>query len=66
MQQEITDAIEAQMHSLVLEMEWEKGDFMINDNLGLAHYAVPGTQEDPDEVRVRVRVRIRVRVRLKG
>ena len=49
-QEEITGAIEAQMDSLVLEMEWEKGDMVINDNLGLAHYAVPGTQGDRKKV----------------
>ena len=33
-------------------MEWQKGDMVINDNLGLAHYAVPGTQGDREKVRM--------------
>ena len=49
-QKEITAAIEAHTDSLVFEMEWQKGDMVINDNLGLAHYAVPGTQGDRNKV----------------
>jgi taurine dioxygenase len=42
-QEEITKAINDS--NLVLKMSWQEGDFAINDNVGLAHYAVPGTQK---------------------
>lgn len=35
-------------------MKWKPGDFTINDNLGLAHYACPGTQNDWREVGLRI------------
>ena len=35
-------------------MKWEVGDFMISDNIGLAHYASEGTQRCPDTVGLRI------------
>lgn len=44
-QHELTAACErALKDGTAITMEWEAGDFSINDNIGLAHYAVPGTQ----------------------
>lgn len=53
-QQELTNEIESRLDDLGLRMKWQKGDFMINDNLGLAHYASEGTQEDPEKVGLRI------------
>ena len=49
-QAEITAAIEALATTMpeagaFVNMKWRKHDFAINDNLGLAHYATPGTQD---------------------
>ena len=35
-------------------MKWQPGDFAINDNLGLAHYASEGTQGDRRRVGLRI------------
>lgn len=51
-QQEIGQALDKS--GLILKMQWEKGDFAINDNLGLAHYASPGTQADREKVGLRI------------
>lgn len=53
-QQELTNEIESRLNDLGLRMKWQQGDFMINDNLGLAHYASPGTQEDAQQVGLRI------------
>lgn len=53
-QEELGAAIEEAMPEIGLEMKWKPGDFTINDNLGLAHYAVPGTQNDPRVVGLRI------------
>jgi len=53
-QQELTREIESRLDDLGLRMKWQQGDFMINDNLGLAHYASEGTQEDPQKVGLRI------------
>lgn len=53
-QEELTEAIEDNLDDLGLKMKWEAGDFTINDNLGLAHYASPGTQGDSSENGLRV------------
>ena len=53
-QQELTEVIESNIDDLGLRMKWEKGDFLINDNLGLAHYATEGTQEDWRKVGLRI------------
>eukprot|EP00397_Hematodinium_sp_SG-2012_P043837 GEMP01048820.1.p1 GENE.GEMP01048820.1~~GEMP01048820.1.p1 ORF type:complete len:289 (+),score=62.16 GEMP01048820.1:331-1197(+) len=54
-QDELTRACErALKDGIGVEMEWEAGDFSINDNTGLAHYAVPGTQNDASRVGLRI------------
>lgn len=53
-QEELTNAIESRLDDLGLRMKWQQGDFMINDNLGLAHYASEGTQEDWQKVGLRI------------
>jgi len=53
-QAELTKEIESKMDELGLKMQWQAGDFMMNDNLGLAHFASDGTQEDPEEVGLRI------------
>lgn len=53
-QNELTKIIDTKMDSLGLIMKWEQGDFTINDNLGLAHYASEGTQGDWQEVGLRI------------
>lgn len=54
MQTELTGAIDEAMDDLGLKMQWKAGDFTINDNLGLAHYAVPGTQKASRKVGLRI------------
>jgi len=39
---------------IAIELEWEAGDFSINDNIGLAHYAVPGTQNSSAKSGLRI------------
>jgi len=53
-QSEIARHVASKMDELGLVMKWQPGDFMINDNLGLAHYASDGTQEDPSMVGLRI------------
>ncbi|KAF4694916.1 hypothetical protein FOZ60_006436 [Perkinsus olseni] len=54
-QDEITEAIdEGRSRNLVYTMKWEEGDFGILDNLALAHYAVPGTQDPASRVGLRI------------
>jgi taurine dioxygenase len=53
-QNELTLAIESKFDELGFAMQWQKGDFMINDNLGLAHYASEGTQADKGHVGLRI------------
>lgn len=44
----IVEELTAKLHEAVdrigVRMQWEVGDFAINDNLGNCHYAAPGTQ----------------------
>ena len=53
-QQELTREIESRLDKFGLRMKWQQGDFMINDNLGLAHYASEGTQQDWQTVGLRI------------
>jgi alpha-ketoglutarate-dependent taurine dioxygenase len=53
-QQELTREIESRLDEFGLRMKWQQGDFMINDNLGLAHYASEGTQQDWQTVGLRI------------
>jgi len=43
-QEELTDRLDEAVDKIGLKMNWEAGDFAINDNLGNCHYAAPGTQ----------------------
>eukprot|EP00554_Chaetoceros_debilis_P003510 CAMPEP_0194093182 /NCGR_PEP_ID=MMETSP0149-20130528/49513_1 /TAXON_ID=122233 /ORGANISM="Chaetoceros debilis, Strain MM31A-1" /LENGTH=148 /DNA_ID=CAMNT_0038778403 /DNA_START=158 /DNA_END=600 /DNA_ORIENTATION=- len=42
-QDQLTQKINSNVDDLGIKMEWEEGDFMISDNLGLVHYASEGT-----------------------
>lgn len=53
-QKKITEAIESNLDKIGLRMKWEEGDFMISDNLGLAHYASDGTQDSSHVAGLRV------------
>eukprot|EP00565_Helicotheca_tamesis_P003492 CAMPEP_0185735376 /NCGR_PEP_ID=MMETSP1171-20130828/25145_1 /TAXON_ID=374046 /ORGANISM="Helicotheca tamensis, Strain CCMP826" /LENGTH=132 /DNA_ID=CAMNT_0028405663 /DNA_START=92 /DNA_END=487 /DNA_ORIENTATION=+ len=54
-QSEITGEINSNMEKgLGLKMVWQKGDFAIMDNLGLAHYACDGTQRNRGKVGLRI------------
>mmetsp|Transcript_22908 Transcript_22908/g.52496 ORF Transcript_22908/g.52496 Transcript_22908/m.52496 type:complete len:301 (-) Transcript_22908:21-923(-) len=44
MQEELTLKLDAIVDTIGIKMQWEEGDFAINDNLGNCHYASPGTQ----------------------
>lgn len=44
MQDELTERLDEAVEKVGLKMDWEAGDFAINDNLGNCHYAAPGTQ----------------------
>lgn len=52
----LTDAIEAfvasQDGNTAIRMQWRSGDFAITDNLAVAHYATPGTQDDAAGLRI--------------
>jgi len=43
-QAELTQRLNEAVDQIGIKMDWEVGDFAINDNLGNAHYAPPGTQ----------------------
>lgn len=53
-QEELTQALDSKLDELGLRMQWQQGDFMINDNLGLVHYASEGTQADWRTVGLRI------------
>ena len=53
-QDELTQKIESKLDDLGLRMKWQAGDFLITDNLGLAHYASEGTQGCAEDVGLRV------------
>mmetsp|Transcript_23454 Transcript_23454/g.38087 ORF Transcript_23454/g.38087 Transcript_23454/m.38087 type:complete len:327 (-) Transcript_23454:314-1294(-) len=53
-QDRITTQIESKLDEIGIRMKWEQGDFMISDNLGLAHYASEGTQGDAESVGLRI------------
>ena len=55
LQEELTREIESRLDDIGgLKMKWRPGDFLISDNLGLAHYASPGTQADYEQVGLRI------------
>lgn len=41
---ELTQRLDEAVGKIGVKMNWEEGDFAINDNLGNCHYAPPGTQ----------------------
>mmetsp|Transcript_98774 Transcript_98774/g.171173 ORF Transcript_98774/g.171173 Transcript_98774/m.171173 type:complete len:314 (-) Transcript_98774:31-972(-) len=43
-QAELTERLDEAVDRIGFKMNWEAGDFAINDNLGNCHYAPPGTQ----------------------
>merc|ERR1711924_35387 len=43
-QEELTKRLDEAVDKIGVKMNWEEGDFAINDNLGNCHYAAPGTQ----------------------
>merc|ERR1719162_2310810 len=43
-QAELTRQLDEAIDKIGVKMNWEVGDFAINDNLGNCHYAPPGTQ----------------------
>ncbi|KAJ9462673.1 Alpha-ketoglutarate-dependent sulfate ester dioxygenase [Diplonema papillatum] len=51
---ELTKACEETLAACGITVQWEAGDFAINDNLGNAHYATPGTQRDAKSAGLRV------------
>lgn len=53
-QDHLTNQIESKLDEFGIRMKWEEGDFLIVDNLGLAHYASEGTQENVDAVGLRI------------
>lgn len=53
-QDQLTKQIESKLDEFGLRMKWEEGDFLITDNLGLAHYASEGTQENCASVGLRI------------
>lgn len=53
-QEQLTNQIESKLDEFGIRMKWEEGDFMITDNLGLAHYASEGTQVGSDSVGLRI------------
>eukprot|EP00592_Proboscia_alata_P017321 CAMPEP_0194400048 /NCGR_PEP_ID=MMETSP0174-20130528/126995_1 /TAXON_ID=216777 /ORGANISM="Proboscia alata, Strain PI-D3" /LENGTH=139 /DNA_ID=CAMNT_0039196517 /DNA_START=664 /DNA_END=1083 /DNA_ORIENTATION=- len=50
----LTKLFDAQLPKIGLSMKWQTGDFMIIDNLGLAHLASRGTQLTPETVGLRI------------
>ncbi|KAL3792041.1 hypothetical protein HJC23_011206 [Cyclotella cryptica] len=53
-QDQLTQKIESKFHELGIRMKWQRGDFLITDNLGLAHYASEGTQRYRGDVGLRI------------
>ena len=51
---ELTQACLDQLGKTGLKLDWEQGDFAINDNVGNAHYASEGTQRDHKEAGLRI------------
>jgi len=43
-QKELSQRLNEAVDAIGIKMRWQAGDFAINDNLGNAHYAAPGTQ----------------------
>eukprot|EP00747_Dinoflagellata_sp_TGD_P112839 gnl/TRDRNA2_/TRDRNA2_171569_c1_seq5.p1 gnl/TRDRNA2_/TRDRNA2_171569_c1~~gnl/TRDRNA2_/TRDRNA2_171569_c1_seq5.p1 ORF type:complete len:130 (-),score=10.22 gnl/TRDRNA2_/TRDRNA2_171569_c1_seq5:68-457(-) len=53
-QGELTQQLDDAVDKIGLKMNWEVGDFAINDNLGNCHYAPPGTQSNWESAGLRI------------
>jgi alpha-ketoglutarate-dependent taurine dioxygenase len=53
-QKQLTKYLDEKLDELGLVMQWKTGDFMINDNLGLAHFASEGTQANRSKAGLRI------------
>jgi len=53
-QDQLTKNIESELSTIGIRMKWQRGDFFITDNLGLAHYASEGTQGCTEDVGLRI------------
>lgn len=53
-QEELTSKLDEAVDKIGVKMTWEKGDFAINDNVGNAHYASPGTQSEKGVAGLRI------------
>jgi len=53
-QEELTERLDKAIDQIGVKMNWEAGDFAINDNLGNCHYAAPGTQASKSVAGLRI------------
>lgn len=53
-QNELTERLDKAVDTIGVKMNWEVGDFAINDNMGNCHYAPPGTQTAANEAGLRI------------
>lgn len=53
-QDELTKKLDEAVEKIGVKMNWEVGDFAINDNLGNCHYAPPGTQNNSRTAGLRI------------
>lgn len=53
-QRELTQRLDEAIDKIGVKMNWEAGDFAINDNLGNCHYAPPGTQSRRNSAGLRI------------
>jgi len=53
-QDEVTALLDQVIDKIGVKMDWEPGDFAINDNLGNCHYAPPGTQNSRRKAGLRI------------
>mmetsp|Transcript_87463 Transcript_87463/g.183051 ORF Transcript_87463/g.183051 Transcript_87463/m.183051 type:complete len:301 (-) Transcript_87463:109-1011(-) len=54
LQAELGKRLDEAVDKIGIKMNWEEGDFAINDNLGNCHYAAPGTQTKKEKVGLRI------------
>jgi len=53
-QDELTALLDSAVDTIGIKMNWEVGDFAINDNVGNCHYAPPGTQTPAQKAGLRI------------
>merc|ERR1712173_440306 len=53
-QDELTRRLDEAVDKIGVKMQWEAGDFAVNDNLGNCHYAPPGTQNSRRKAGLRI------------